>query len=441
MRMKNRSFPSLLILAALCFCIPANVFAEISPSSLPPFYSALQKHIPAGKLGEIIKKESIATSIPNAEAWRIAYVSSDLLDRLTVSTAIVVAPRGKPPKNGRPIVAWAHGTTGTAQNCGPSQVANPAQPLNQYFLASGDSWTDYGLPALARLIERGYVVVGTDYQGLGGGGRHQYVVAQTQGRDIINSIRAAGRMNLAGDGKKALVYGWSQGGGAVLAAAGMPEYISRSGTAYDGVRIVGFISMAPPDIATIAPKTVGDEDAAHKALEAFIGSFTNNIFDFTHLGMTLWANANTFANLKLTDLYTDEGAKLISEVMANKCMHVAADTLNYTVGDNYKTLLKAKPENTIAWVKALIDGSVPAAKPVAPVIIYWGTKDMVVPPMMGKLYQEQMCALGANVTRVRLPGEQTHFSTPHAAEPLYLEWMQARLEGHDAENGCSEPSK
>ena len=49
----------------------------------------------------------------------------------------------------------------------------------------GDSWTDYGLPAVGEFINAGYVVVGTDYQGLGGGGKHQYVVSVTQANDRL----------------------------------------------------------------------------------------------------------------------------------------------------------------------------------------------------------------------------------------------------------------
>jgi hypothetical protein len=102
--------------------------------------------------------------------------------------------------------------------------ARPAQGLNEYFLLNGDSWTDYGLPSVETFIKQGDVVVGTDYQGLGGGGRHQYAVAASQARDVIDSIRAAGSIKATGAGKKAIVNGWSQGGGATLAAASLPNY-------------------------------------------------------------------------------------------------------------------------------------------------------------------------------------------------------------------------
>ena len=148
--------------------------AALAEPAVPAFYQSVMKMKPEGRLGQIIKKEKVETPIPGAQAWRIAYISSDLNDKRTISTGLIVAPKGKAPAGGRPIISWSHGTTGNAQNCGPSQVSNPARSLNQYFLPNGNSWTDYGLPSLEQFIKDGYVVVGTDYQGLGGGRRHSH---------------------------------------------------------------------------------------------------------------------------------------------------------------------------------------------------------------------------------------------------------------------------
>src|SRR5208282_3231015 len=140
-----------IVLTAAALALAGSKECSASPQTptvaLSPFYEEAAKLVPAGKLGQVLKQEPISTSIAGADAWRIAYISSDALDRKTVVTALVVAPKGEVPKDGRPIVSWAHGTTGTAQNCGPSQVTDPAQPLNQYHLIGGDSWTDYGIPA------------------------------------------------------------------------------------------------------------------------------------------------------------------------------------------------------------------------------------------------------------------------------------------------------
>jgi len=416
--------------------VSAPAFAQ---PEVPPFYAAVMQMKAEGKLGQVISKEKIQTPVEGAQAWRIAYISSDLNDRKTISTGLLIAPVGEPPKEGRPVISWAHGTTGTAQNCGPSQVVNPAVPLNLYFLPEGNSWTDHGVPAIESFINAGYVVVATDYQGLGGGGKHQYTVAATNGRDAINAIRAAGDMKEAGAGKKALIYGWSQGGGTTIAAASSGDYIHQTGTAFDGIELVGFVAMAPQDVASAAPEGEMTEATSKTLLTNLVKSFSGNIFDFTHFAQNIWATQSAFPEkLKLTDIFTDDGAKIIDEVMSNKCIHVASDTLNYAIGDKFSSLLKTEPANTKAWADAMLAGSVPDSAPVAPVIVFWGTKDTVVPPIMGELYRKQMCKLGGNVTRVQLPGEQDHFSTPAAAEPIYLPWVANRFAGEPATDGCAD---
>lgn len=428
--MNNRIF----VIAAWLLGLGAGM-AQAQPPT-PAFYEAAAKISPVGRLGQIVRQESIATPVAGAQAWRIAYISSDLAGRKTIVTALVVAPVGSPPAGGRPVMAWAHGTTGTAATCGPSQVLNPAQDLNEYFMMNGDSWTDYGMPSLSAFIKEGYVVVATDYQGLGGGGRHQYAVAATQARDVIDSVRAVGALKAAGAGKKAVVYGWSQGGGATLAAAGLPDYINQKGTASDDIQLVGFVALAPFDTAVLTAGATLDQPGSEKLMGELAATFSDNVFNFTHYAMNMWGTQAAFPELSLKDIFTDAGAQAVNRVFSNKCMHAGADTLSYAYATGYKSLLNATPLNAVAWVQALIKGSVNPVKPVAPVVIYWGTKDTVMPPIMGKLYQDQMCKLGGNVQRVQLAGEQTHFSTPGSAAPLYLPWVKDRFAGTPATSGC-----
>jgi pimeloyl-ACP methyl ester carboxylesterase len=333
-------------------------------------------------------------------------------------------------------LAWAHGTTGSAQNCGPSQIINPTAALNEYFLMDGNSWTDYGIPNGQEFINQGYVVVATDYQGLGGGGKHQYAVAQTNGRDVINSARAASSMKEVGAGKKTILYGWSQGGGAVIAAASLPDYQTATGTVADNLQYLGFVGLAPDDIAAMLPKISTDEASAKKLMKEFTQANVPNVFLFAHYVMGLWGAQAAFPELKLTDMLTEEGAKVADKLSSNKCVHVLSDSLNYAYGDNYKSLIKPEPTNSKAWLKAFVDGSVKPVKPVAPVIIYWGTKDTAVPPIMHELYQKQMCAVGGNIGRIQLPGQQTHFTTPGVSAPMYLEWVKDRIAGKPLTNAC-----
>jgi pimeloyl-ACP methyl ester carboxylesterase len=301
---------------------------------------------------------------------------------------------------------------------------------------SGNSWTDYGIPNGQEFINEGYVVVATDYQGLGGGGKHQYAVAGTNGRDAINAARAASSMTEVGAGKKTVLYGWSQGGGATIAAASIPDYQAQQGTAADNLQYLGFVALAPEDVAAMLPKVPVDEAGAAKLMKDFTEANIPNVFLFTHFMMGLWGAQAASPALKLTDILTEEGAKVADQLSSNKCVHVMSDTFNYVYGDNYKSLIKPQASNALAWINAFVEGSVKPVKPVAPVVIYWGTKDTAVPPVMHELYQKQMCAMGANVGRIQLPGEQTHFTTPGVSAPMYLEWVKDRIAGKPITNGC-----
>ncbi len=429
---KCRWFIALVVGLVLC---TGSALAE---PAVAPFYQAVMKMKPVGKLGQVIKKEKIETPIEGAQAWRIAYISSDLNDKKTISTGIVVAPKGNASAGSRPIISWSHGTTGNAQNCGPSQVESPARPLNQYFLVNGDSSTDYGLPSLEQFIKDGYVVVGTDYQGLGGGGRHQYVVAKTNGRDAINAARAAGSMRETGAGKKTVMIGWSQGAGSTVGASSQADYIAQKGTAFDGLDIVGFVAMAMPDLAMYQPDSL-DQDSAEKMINDFANEWSVDSFAFAHMSMNMWGTQAAFPDtLKLSDIFTDEGAKVLDEIYLNKCVHVSTDTINFNYGSSYKSLLRPEPQNAQAWARAIVAGSVDnATKPIAPVLILYGNKDTTLPPIMGDYYRKKICALGGNVARVQLPGDQNHFTTPTVSIPFYLPWIKDRLAGKPAGDGCA----
>lgn len=425
------------LLAISFFSCQAWAIPDFGPVNMAPFYLSLPQVSAQDKLGKLLKVEKIATSVQGAAAWKIAYVSSDVLGNKTLATGIVVAPTAA-SASGRPIMAWAHGTTGTAQTCGPSQILNPAQPLNQYFLMNGNSWTDFGIPALETFIKAGYVIVATDYQGLGGGGKHQYTVSVSQAQDVINSLRAVTQLKEAGAGVKAIVYGWSQGGGATITAAGLNEYVHAADTVTNNIEFVGFVAMAPYDIAVAFPDNIQTNEQATAFIQKLSRGFSTNVFNFTHYAQNIWGMTAAFPELKLEDVLTPEGVKVVNDVMPRKCMHAASDTINFSYAQTYKQLLRPDINHSLAWVQAFRKSSVAAVKPMAPVIIYWGTNDTTMPPIMGELYYEQMCKLGGNMMRVQLPGKQSHFTTPGSAEPFYVKWVADRFSGKPAVNGCKE---
>jgi len=86
-------FKCYLLLSIACSSLVALV-AKAAPA-LPPFYVAASQMKPEGKLGQVVKKEKVATEIPGAQAWRIAYISSNVNDLKTISTGLLISPVGR----------------------------------------------------------------------------------------------------------------------------------------------------------------------------------------------------------------------------------------------------------------------------------------------------------------------------------------------------------
>ncbi|WP_231968505.1 hypothetical protein [Polynucleobacter necessarius] len=82
---------------ALGLVLGLNVSAVHADPPVPPFYAAVMKMTPDGKLRQVIKQEKIATLLKGTQARRIAYISSDISGRKTISTGLVVAPAGSRP--------------------------------------------------------------------------------------------------------------------------------------------------------------------------------------------------------------------------------------------------------------------------------------------------------------------------------------------------------
>jgi Secretory lipase len=92
------------------------------------------------------------------------------------------------------VLAWAHGTTGIRPPCAPS--LEPDSGIGR-------------IPELQRLIEAGTVIVATDYPGLGTPGTHPYLIGASEGRAVLDALRAAHA--IVGNGNAAsAIYGHSQ---------------------------------------------------------------------------------------------------------------------------------------------------------------------------------------------------------------------------------------
>ncbi|KAA1430338.1 alpha/beta hydrolase family protein [Mycolicibacter arupensis] len=215
--------------ALLAAGLAALVLAAPAAAEPAPQWSGLDARSYAGP---IPPEGGLITTVPldpalsvtgAAKAFRILYATQDQHDRPAVSTAAVFVPHGAPPAGGWPVIAWAHGTVGLGDDCTPSARPRSARD-NEY---------------LSHWLDQGYVVVGTDYAGLGTPGLMSYLNSVAEAHAVIDSVRAVHQMDLPLSPKWAIV-GQSQGGGAAINSAWWATRLSAgTGLDYRGVVATG----------------------------------------------------------------------------------------------------------------------------------------------------------------------------------------------------------
>lgn len=140
-----------------------------------------------------------------------------------------------------PNTPWTGpGTIGASDACAPSKLV-------AYGLECEQS-------AIIGLLQRGFIVAMTDYQGLGTPGAHTYMNREAQGAAVLDMGRAVPNLGIAevNADTRYVLWGYSQGGGASAAAAEM-----QAGYAPDVNVVAGYAGGIPVDTMLTAQALEG----------------------------------------------------------------------------------------------------------------------------------------------------------------------------------------
>jgi acetyl esterase/lipase len=348
------------------------------------------------KPGDLIRSESIASPLPGAAAWKILYASTGLDGETIDVSGVVIAPIRPPPVHGRPIVAWAHPTTGVARNCAPS-------------ILKGVFDTIPHLPALMALDD---VLVATDYPGLGTAGPHPYLVGVSEGRAVLDSVRAAQQIPKAGAGARFAAWGHSQGGHAALFAGQLAKSYAPELT------LVGVAAIAP---ATELEQLLKDDldERAGKIIVSYC----------------LWSWSRVYRTP--LDEWVAPGVVPAIDRLAADCIE--------TEGEAYGALLATLPipSNYLSpevygsgqWRPLFAENRPGQSRTGAALYIAQGTDDTIVRPAVTADFVAGLCRAGETVRYEPFPGVG-HMKAGRVSASSAIQWMQDRFEGARAPSTC-----
>jgi alpha-beta hydrolase superfamily lysophospholipase len=328
---------------------------------------------------------------------RMMYVSEDEKGAHVPVTGAIFVPLGTPPPQGWPILAWAHGTVGVGKSCAPSARAN-------LF------WDEYAT-FVNSFVQKGFMVVATDYEGLGTHGDHKYVHLDNAARNTIDAVLAA-REIVPDAGLEVVAIGHSQGGHAALGAG---ELIEKRGASlhYRGTVAIApaaNLALAPPILASYAPAD------AYDILMFFASSMKTIYPDFAYsdfLAPELVAempNARTLCDDELTNRLTT-----FSQL---------DNPLSQDWSDN-------------ANVKDFLARNEPAQRPTfGPLLLVQGGADPIVPPASTRLVQMAACSMKDSVTYREYAGEDHDTVLVRSFDDIER-WIEDRLGQVEPVNDCT----
>ncbi len=370
--------------------------ATRGPSGLA-FYNP-PSHLPSGPHGTLIWQRPAGGLVPLTDAAHtklVLYTSRTPQGNVDGVSGSVSVPKGKPPKGGWPVITYAHGTTGSADICAPSRVHNGA-PAQAYIT--------YVDPQLNAWVKAGYAVVRTDYQGLGTPGPHPYLIGKSEGRSVLDIVRAA-RQVFPGIGKRFLIAGHSQGGHAALFAAGAAASWTPNLT------LKGTVAYAP---------------ASHLLQQAKALPALTSPSPLTGLATMIVQGAATASSNVLPDRLLSSQVQQFYPLLDQTCLPQVSQTRRLGGIAPADMLRSGANKNPLYRV---LGNQNPAVTTSAPVFLAQGTADTTVFPQFTTLLNNELKGMGDHV-RYQLFHGVTHSAIVSAAEPDVLPWFEKRLPPH-----------
>lgn len=355
--------------------------------------------------GALLRTEQIDDAPDGVAAWRILYLSTDNAGEPIAISGVYYEPTRVPDEGARfPLVALAHGTTGVSRSCGVSQA--PFTPQTPGF----EYWTTIAQP----LVDAGYAVVATDYEGMGAPGKTPYLLRK-QAYDVLDSMRAALAFRPGYiDSTNLAIIGHSEGGYVALTTA------DQAGQYAPELSIRGSVVLAP---GVIPPLPFGVRALTSQTRDEAASPRSGYI---TTLSQSWLANYPDLMTPE--EWYTPEGRATVEEA-AKACQGEMVQILSGTFGEYFQATLPPSVVEVAGLNPPLLNGT------AIPLLIQQGLADTSVVPQLSRALAIEACDLGGTVEYQEYPLD-SHRSVQYTGRPAYLDWLADRFAGEPAPSQC-----
>lgn len=368
----------------------------IEPSEPGPFYH-IDSDALTGSPGDILRVEDFPGAPSGARAWRVLYRSTGLKGEPTAVSGVIIAPGNTASGRKRPVLAWAHGTTGVTSHCAPS--------LERDFFYKQ-------IPDLEKLLSLGFVIAATDYPGLGTPGPHPYLVGISEGRSVLDAVRAATRLPEAHASDQFAVWGHSQGGHAAL-------FAGQLASSYAGeLQLAGIAAAAPAtDLSVLL----------HDDLNSKAGKV------FTALAVWSWHRVYGAPLERLVAQSTIPAIDRIAESCLEGPLQGLVDAEREKAID--KTFLRQDLTNVEPWKDLIARNTPSGGKTGSPLYLAQGLADSVIDPQVTREFAQAACRAGQPV-RLDLRAGLDHLKLATASADAIVAWVATRFEDSAPANDC-----
>jgi len=395
-RKSSRNIRALTALAvAVLSLMSASVGIEQARAS-DAFY-AYDVQQAQGTPGSIIRMEPMSGAPLGASAYRVLYRSVGLQGEPIAVSGVIVIPAGVAPAGGRPVVAWAHPTTGVVSRCAPSEA---------YFVFQT-------MMGLRDMVRHGYIVAATDYPGLGTAGPHPYLVGVSEARAVIDAVRAARQVPGAQASNQYAVWGHSQGGQAALFSGIIAQEYAPE------LHLQGIAAAAPAtDLKTLLSDDANTDGGRNVT------------------AMTLWSWQRVYG--APIDEVVQADAMPAVNALANECIESIYDMVQrlYSQRPLQQHFLSVSNVTQLEPWHSLLEQNIPGALPTdIPVLITQGAADRLVLPQVTRAYVQRLCAAGDTVMYREWPGVNHGFIGSDSALTA-VAWIADRFDGKPAPSSC-----